>query len=57
MLAFSEGRTSGKDAAENDIVLKRSTDNGITWDPLEIIASDGKKSRVPLGIIKVTSFE
>jgi len=41
LLAFSEGRASISDHAANDIVLKRSTDNGKTWLPLQVVAEDG----------------
>lgn len=41
LLAFAEGRASLRDHAENDIVLKRSTDSGQTWGPLQLIDEDG----------------
>lgn len=41
LLAFAEGRTSLRDHAENDIVMKRSTDAGQTWGPLQVIDEDG----------------
>lgn len=41
LLAFAEGRASLRDHAENDIVLKRSLDNGNTWEPLSVVAEDG----------------
>ncbi len=44
LLAFAEGRTSLLDHSENDIVLKRSTDNGLTWGALSVIAEDGKNA-------------
>ena len=44
LLAFAEGRASLSDHAENDIVLKRSTDGGKTWGPLQIIHEDGTNS-------------
>jgi sialidase-1 len=40
LLAFAEGRASLRDHAENDIVLKRSTDNGRTWGPLRLVDED-----------------
>src|SRR5688572_21245472 len=41
LLAFAEGRKTGRsDAGHIDLVLKRSTDNGLTWSPLQVIASD-----------------
>src|SRR4051794_28895974 len=41
VLAFAEARASLRDHAENDIVLKRSSDGGQTWSPLQIVAEDG----------------
>src|SRR5688500_15369397 len=41
LLAFAEGRASLRDHAENDIVLKRSTDDGKTWGPLQLVHEDG----------------
>ncbi len=38
LLAFAEARNSLNDQAENKIVLKRSTNNGITWGPCQIVA-------------------
>ncbi|WP_197529150.1 exo-alpha-sialidase [Aeoliella mucimassa] len=36
ILAFAEAR-SGGDASEIDVVMKRSTDNGDTWGPLQVV--------------------
>ena len=44
LLAFAEGRANLSDHAENDIVLKRSTDGGKTWGALQIIHEDGTNS-------------
>ncbi len=44
LLAFAEGRASLRDHAENDIVLKRSTDGGKTWGPLQLVHEDGENS-------------
>lgn len=44
LLAFAEGRASLLDHSENDIVLKRSTDNGQTWSSLSVVADDGKNA-------------
>ncbi len=41
LLAFSEGRASISDHAANDIVLRRSTDKGSSWLPIQVIAEDG----------------
>jgi len=43
ILAFSEGRVNSHvDEDDMDVVLKRSTDGGKTWGPLQVIANDGK---------------
>ena len=44
VLAFAEGRQKPQDQAENDIVLRRSTDAGATWGPLQVVAADGSHS-------------
>ena len=41
LLAFAEGRANLRDHAENDIVLKRSSDGGRTWGPLQLIDEEG----------------
>lgn len=41
LLAFAEARANLRDHAENDIVLKRSSDGGKTWDALQRVAEDG----------------
>lgn len=41
VLAFCEGRVnSHKDEDDMDVVLKRSTDGGRTWGPLQVLAND-----------------
>ena len=42
LLAFAEGREVARDQAANDIVLRRSTDGGRTWLPLQKLADFGK---------------
>jgi len=43
LLAFCEGRVgSGDDFGNIDIVLKRSTDGGATWGPLQVAAENGE---------------
>ena len=42
VLAFAEGRVIPSDHAENDIILKRSTDSGKTWGALQVVQEDGK---------------
>ncbi|MCP4771147.1 MAG: hypothetical protein GY879_07040 [Planctomycetes bacterium] len=44
LLAFAEGRQSLSDHAKNDIVLKRSTDDGETWEPLQLMWDAGNDS-------------
>jgi sialidase-1 len=42
VLAFSEGRKGGSgDAGDIDVVLRRSFDNGATWQPMQVVADDG----------------
>lgn len=41
LLAFAEGRKAGRgDAGEIDLVLKRSFDNGLTWQPLQLVVTE-----------------
>jgi len=44
VLAFAEARQNLSDQAQNDIVLKRSTDGGATWRALQLIHDDGTNS-------------
>ena len=42
LLAFAEGRSDGLgDAGNIDTVLKRSTDGGCTWRPLQVVLDSG----------------
>ncbi|MGH8791436.1 MAG: sialidase family protein [Stackebrandtia sp.] len=42
LLAFAEGRVDDPDDNGNvDLVLKRSTDGGATWGPLQVVVNDG----------------
>ena len=41
VLAIAEGRAQHADQANNKLILKRSTDGGRTWGPLQLIADDG----------------
>ena len=43
LLAFAEARQGG-DHAKNDIVVKRSSDGGKTWGPLQVIDDQGGDS-------------
>ncbi len=44
VLAFAEGRQKPSDQAENDIIMKRSTDGGRTWGPMRVLHDDGANS-------------
>jgi sialidase-1 len=44
LLAFCERRIGFHDHAENDIVMKRSTDGGVTWQEVQVLAQDGGNS-------------
>src|SRR5262245_43123181 len=44
LLAFAEARASLRDHAENKIVMKRNTDGGGTWSPLQVIHDDGSNA-------------
>ena len=47
ILVFAEARTSDNDWAARAIVMRRSFDNGNTWEPSKTIVSDDKKSDDP----------
>ena len=44
VLAFAEGRKKATDQAENDMVMKRSTDGGQSWGELRVLQDDGANS-------------
>jgi sialidase-1 len=44
VIAFAEGRQRPTDQAENDIIMKRSTDGGRTWRALRVLHDDGAHS-------------
>ena len=50
LLAFCEGRkTSRSDHGDLDLVMKRSTDQGLTWGDLEIIHEEGGNQKITIG--------
>ncbi|MGC3971961.1 MAG: sialidase family protein [Pirellulales bacterium] len=50
LLAFCEGRkTSLSDDGDVDLVLRRSSDSGRTWEPLQLIHEEGGDSVVTIG--------
>jgi len=45
LLAFAEGRKLGcSDTGDIDLVVKRSTDGGRTWGPLQVVWDDGENT-------------
>ena len=45
ILAFCEGRMHGHEDYEAlYLLLKRSTDNGVTWGPLQLLVGDGQRT-------------
>ena len=50
LLAFCEGRkTSRSDHGDLDLVLRRSTDNGKTWMPMQIVYEEGGDAKITIG--------
>ena len=50
LLAVCEGRkTSRRDHGDLDLVLKRSTDGGKTWGPLELVYEEGGDKDITIG--------
>jgi len=50
LLAICEGRKTGRgDHGDVDMVLKRSTDGGRSWGPLELIYEEGGAAKVTIG--------
>jgi len=50
LLAFCEGRkTSSADHGDVDIVMKRSSDNGRTWGPLQLLYEEGGTAPITIG--------
>lgn len=53
VLAFAEGRQTGGDHSQNDIVLRRSRDASFTWDPLIVVAQDRPNALVNPTVVEV----
>src|SRR5262245_43703136 len=50
LLAFCEGRkTSTSDDGDNDLVLRRSTDGGKTWQKLQLVHEEGGDAKITIG--------
>ncbi len=53
VLAFCGGRVDNcKDEGNIDVILRRSTDGGRSWGPLQVIANDGRNPcKIPLPVV------
>jgi len=50
VIAFCEGRKNNRrDHGDIDLVMKRSTDGGRSWSPLEVIYEEGGNAEVTIG--------
>ena len=50
LLAFCEGRkTSSSDAGDIDVVLRRSTNNGASWEPMQVVTEEGTNAAITIG--------
>lgn len=50
LLAFCEGRkTSSSDAGDIDLMLRRSTDGGKTWQPMQVVYEEGGTAKTTIG--------
>jgi len=50
LLAFCEGRkTSRSDHGDLDLVLRRSTDGGKTWGPMQLVYEEGGTAKITIG--------
>ncbi|BCX46168.1 neuraminidase [Haloferula helveola] len=49
LLAFCEGRAGYGDGGNIDLVLKRSTDNGVTWGPVILVHEEGGTAGITIG--------
>lgn len=50
LLAFAEGRKSNRaDHGDVDLVLKRSSDGGKTWGPLQLVHEEGGTAAITIG--------
>jgi sialidase-1 len=49
LLAFCEGRAGISDGGNIDLVLKRSTDHGVTWGPLILVHDEGGTAAITIG--------
>jgi len=50
LLAFCEGRkTSSNDAGDIDLLLKRSSDGGVTWSETRVVHEEGGDAEITIG--------
>ena len=61
VLAFCEGRkTGGGDHGDVDLLMKRSTDSGLTWSPQHIVHEEGGDAKITIGnpcpVVDETTF-
>lgn len=50
LLALAEGRKTGRsDHGDLDLVLRRSTDGGNTWEPIELVYEEGGTAEITIG--------
>lgn len=50
LLAFCEGRkTRSGDAGDIDLMLRRSTDGGKTWQPMQLVCEEGGDAKITIG--------
>lgn len=50
LLAFCEGRKTGRgDHGDLDMVLRRSTDGGKTWMPMQLVYEEGGSKKITIG--------
>ena len=50
LLAFCEGRKTGSgDHGDLDLMLRRSTDGGMTWQPMQLVYEEGGDAKITIG--------
>jgi sialidase-1 len=50
LLAFCEGRKTGRgDHGDLDLVLRRSKDDGKTWEPMTLVYEEGGEKKITIG--------
>ncbi|MBN2473379.1 MAG: exo-alpha-sialidase [Pirellulales bacterium] len=50
LLAFCEGRKNGRgDTGDIDLMLRRSTDGGKTWQPMQLVYEEGDTAKITIG--------